>query len=769
MKVGDEIVDSPKNDSRIPVKYVIIESKSLGDGAFGEVYLVEKKTENTEDKGNPLALKRIKKDDIINDKDKLHRILTEIKIHRSLNSPYICKFEHSFEDKYYIYILMEYCKNGSLNDILKDRKTTLSEYETRFYMYQVLQGLIYLKKQKVIHRDLTLANIFLKDYKTVKIGDFGLSYKENENEERHELICGTEGYFTPESHETKYSYKTDIFDLGVCIYHLMTGKTLFKDSQSCSEIIKRGEIKFDEKTKFSSEALDLLRRIFVLENKRIDLDEIIIHDFFNEGKGLVDVDFPNYDELNDKVKYNEKIKALEKGVKMTNVSFYFPYMSKKSSSIDETNQDPIINRSRELSVTDKKMNDPSRAKFSLNGDSLDNNEMSTLKSSNNISVYKKFNRSIKGKENIDETSALRKFKKKKGNKINSVVFVDDKNKKNKEKEKEKEKEKATEKEKDNDIENEEQKDPTIKDEDIKNKDILRQKLELNLEKIKKENNIESKLIFDHRGTFRSKEVTDLLNLNNNGEEKDINKDKEINDEKEKEEKEKEEREKEEGKIEKMNSKDDVYIKHVIEISEKYGLGYELSNKDIGILFNDNTSITKFKNHKHVIYYVFNGKTRKIRLPLYKERNEDLVKKVNYLGYIIDEAKKKKSKEKSNEDIDKQNHHHLIKNHNNSLIESKNGHVKNGEECKEENVYLIKYKKSVYAFFFILSNKIIQIYYFDGTNVIFSYSKNKKIIYINKHGEIRNFELQTDEDFTDFKCEDHKINKRIKYALRELRK
>ena len=139
-----------------------------------------------------------------------------------------------------------------------------------------------------------------------------------------------------------------------------------------------------------------------------------------------------------------------------------------------------------------------------------------------------------------------------------------------------------------------------------------------------------------------------------------------------------------------------------------------------------------------------------------------------MGNIIEEAKKKQSKEKSNEENNNLNIHDFLKNHNN-LFESKKTNVKNIEEYDEENVYLIKYKRSAYALFFILSNKIIQISFFDGTNVIFSYSKNKKIIYINKHGEITNFELQDNEDFTAFKCEDHKINKRIKYALRELRK
>ena len=317
----EKIYDYPKNDSRIPVAYVIVNNESLGGGGFGEVFKVRREEEGEPPNNNQFfALKKIKKEGIINDKDKHYRVLSEIKIHRMLKNKYICKYEHSFEDEQNIYILLEYCERKSLDDYLKIRKT-LTEYETRYYMFQVLQGLKYLRRKKVVHRDLTIANLFLKDIKSIKIGDFGLSYIETENEEKPGLMCGTQGYFTPEHVQTKYSYKTDVFYFGVCIYHLMTGLTLFKDAATSFDMIKKNDIIYDEKTKFSKQCKDLFEQIFTFESKRIDLEEIAMHPFFNGGKGLVDVDFPNYfDEKMNKKVFEEKIKILEKNVIMTDVS-----------------------------------------------------------------------------------------------------------------------------------------------------------------------------------------------------------------------------------------------------------------------------------------------------------------------------------------------------------------------------------------------------------------------------------------------------------------
>ena len=427
MKEGrvEKIYDYPANDSRIPICYNIVNNESLGGGGFGEVFKVQRETPGeTPDNNQFFALKKIKKEGIINEKDKHYRVLSEIKIHRTLRNKYICKYEHSFEDDQAIYIVMEYCERKSLDDFLKTRKS-FTEYETRYYMFQVLLGLKYLRRKKVIHRDLTLANLFLKDYKTVKIGDFGLSYIETENEEKTGLMCGTQGYFTPESLQTKYSYKTDIFCFGVCIYHMMTGFTLFKDAASSFDMIKKNDINYDEKTKFSKQCKDLFEQIFVFENKRIDLDDIYSHPFFNEGKGLIDVDFPNYfDEKMSKKDFEEKIKNLEKNVIMTDVS-YFPKKNdllnnKKNNDFSSDNNDNINNNSisnkkkdffqnsiQNMLMKNKRKDNSSikdKNKSNDNLNNIDNKGIIIKEEKNNININNNLNININIKENKEPAS-----------------------------------------------------------------------------------------------------------------------------------------------------------------------------------------------------------------------------------------------------------------------------------------------------------------------------------------------------------------------------
>ena len=74
------------------------------------------------------------------DQEKASIVLNEIRIHRSLRHEHICKYEHCFEDTDNVYILMEYCPNGTLLDLLKSRKK-LEEIEIRFYIFQVLKVL----------------------------------------------------------------------------------------------------------------------------------------------------------------------------------------------------------------------------------------------------------------------------------------------------------------------------------------------------------------------------------------------------------------------------------------------------------------------------------------------------------------------------------------------------------------------------------------------------------------------------------------------------
>ena len=315
-KENIEIIrDTSKNKSEEAIEYIFDKKKDkLSEGGFCEAYKVKKKYLNKIQNSPEYVLKIYNKEDLSKDNiDKSSRVLSEINILSSLNHEHIVKYENSFEDKKNTYLLMEYCNKGTLESLVKSRKN-LEEYEIRYHMFQVLSALQYLRKEKIVHRNLTLNNIFLEDLKTIKIGDFFFAYKESENNERSDIICGTPGYFTPESNNCIFNHKTDIFCFGLCIYYLFGAHKLFRTPSESVDFFNYEEsIYFDKKLNFSEEAIDLLKQTITTENKRIDLDKIYNHPFFNGGKGLTKDKFPEYKEDNNNKdsSFNDFIKKVK--------------------------------------------------------------------------------------------------------------------------------------------------------------------------------------------------------------------------------------------------------------------------------------------------------------------------------------------------------------------------------------------------------------------------------------------------------------------------
>jgi polo-like kinase 1 len=80
--------------------------------------------------------------------------------------------------------------------LLKRRKR-ITEFETKYFIHQIVQALKYIHGKKVIHRDLKLGNLFLTDELHIKVGDFGLATKLNCDSERKNTTCGTPNYLAP--------------------------------------------------------------------------------------------------------------------------------------------------------------------------------------------------------------------------------------------------------------------------------------------------------------------------------------------------------------------------------------------------------------------------------------------------------------------------------------------------------------------------------------------------------------------------------------------
>jgi len=267
-----------------PVIKKYLKGKLLGKGGFAKCYEI-----TSLDSKKVMAAKIIQKATLTKSRAK-QKLISEIKIHKSLRHCNVVGFEHVFEDSENVYILLELCPNQSMHDLIKRRKR-LTELEVQCYTLQLISALKYLHNKKVIHRDLKLGNLFLNDKMELKVGDFGLAAKlEFENEKRR-TVCGTPNYIAPEIIEGKggHSYEVDTWSLGVIIYTLLVGKPPFEtaDVKLTYKKIKACSYAFPDHVPVSENAKNLVTKMLCLDpSKRPSLDDILDHAFLRHGYNI---------------------------------------------------------------------------------------------------------------------------------------------------------------------------------------------------------------------------------------------------------------------------------------------------------------------------------------------------------------------------------------------------------------------------------------------------------------------------------------------------
>jgi len=257
------------------------QGKLLGKGGFAKVYNF------TNLETNKIFAGKVMPKANFNRSRSRQKLMTEIKLHKSLHHPNIVKFEHVFEDQENVYIILELCNNQSMNDLLKRRKR-LTEFEAQCYLIQMIDALKYLHNNRIIHRDLKLGNMFLTENMQVKLGDFGLAAKLEFDGEKKRTVCGTPNYIAPEIIDGNigHSYEVDIWSLGVILYILIIGKPPFEttDIKLTYKRIKENRYSFPDNFPISTKAKDLITKILVTEpEKRPTLDEILLHPFIDHG------------------------------------------------------------------------------------------------------------------------------------------------------------------------------------------------------------------------------------------------------------------------------------------------------------------------------------------------------------------------------------------------------------------------------------------------------------------------------------------------------
>ncbi|KIY69316.1 Pkinase-domain-containing protein [Cylindrobasidium torrendii FP15055 ss-10] len=188
---------------------------SLGKGAFGQVYRALNWAT-----GETVAVKEITLSNI--PKSELGEIMSEIDLLKNLNHANIVKYKGFVKTREYLYIILEFCENGSLHAISK-RFGKFPENLVAVYISQVLEGLVYLHDQGVIHRDIKGANILTNKDGTVKLADFGVA-STTTGGVLDDAVVGSPYWMAPEVIEQSgATTASDIWSVGCTVIELLEG------------------------------------------------------------------------------------------------------------------------------------------------------------------------------------------------------------------------------------------------------------------------------------------------------------------------------------------------------------------------------------------------------------------------------------------------------------------------------------------------------------------------------------------------------------------
>jgi serine/threonine protein kinase len=159
--------------------------------------------------------------------------LREARIAARLNHPNTVAVHHVLLERSEIYIVMEYVRGSSLQDLLAAAGPT-SWRDATLAIRDAAAGLAAAHAAGMVHRDIKPANLLRTEQGTVKVADFGIALGQQDVlVSAPGTISGTPDYISPEQCEGKsVDFRSDLYSLGCTYFALLTGRPPFEAETS---------------------------------------------------------------------------------------------------------------------------------------------------------------------------------------------------------------------------------------------------------------------------------------------------------------------------------------------------------------------------------------------------------------------------------------------------------------------------------------------------------------------------------------------------------
>jgi mitogen-activated protein kinase kinase kinase len=224
----------------------------IGRGTFGDVYLGLNPIS-----GELMAVKQVElpvENSATEERKKfmVEALRREIELLRELEHENIVQYLGSQTDESYFSIFLEYVPGGSVAGLLASYGA-FQEPLVKSFVRQILKGLNYLHHKDIVHRDIKGANVLVDNKGGVKITDFGISKKLEENimiqgspqsqqtntAAHRPSLQGSIYWMAPEVvKQTHYTRKADIWSLGCMVVEMFTGDHPFPEYSQMQAIFQ---------------------------------------------------------------------------------------------------------------------------------------------------------------------------------------------------------------------------------------------------------------------------------------------------------------------------------------------------------------------------------------------------------------------------------------------------------------------------------------------------------------------------------------------------